>query len=528
MLKQVDLASDASAVEAAYRHRCQDDFMLFAMGLKITASGDPRMLAECIADYQRECFEDLAPNLHQVRDGDMPNKRRFWIERTKKASKDSDLAICILWLTAFPKRPFFGQIGAADRDQAGIIKRRIQDLLHYNPWLQELVEIQQNKIKHKEGMARIDIMSSDVAGAHGETPDILIVNELSHVNKWEFVQNLMDNADGVPRGMIIIATNAGTVGTEAHKLRCTVESSEDWTMHNWTAPAPWITEQNLRDAEKRSTKARFKRLWYGIWSSGSGDAFDEDDIAAVFKPLLRPLHAPESEWMYIAGMDLGVKHDHAAFIVLGIHTGYQLMRVARMRRFTPDGKTGEIDLTEVEAFAIQMHKIFRLIWLGYDPYQAKLMAQRFVQKRINAVEVPFTGTNLTMMANRLKEVIESRQLESYEDDRANLRADLGKLTIVEKGFGYKLEATSDSAGHADVGISLAICLPRAVELLSVGTMQLRDDDHLIYDDGDTKLSTEDYDTMPAELKGIYEAYDDMEKEYAPSRRSSIVDGFLDF
>ena len=64
-----------------------------------------------------------------------PKMQRFWIERTKKASKDADLAVIMMWLVAFPVRPLYMQVGAADRVQAGIVKDRMSHLLHHNPWL---------------------------------------------------------------------------------------------------------------------------------------------------------------------------------------------------------------------------------------------------------------------------------------------------------------------------------------------------------------------------------------------------------
>ena len=44
-----------------------------------------------------------------------------------------------------------------------------------------------------------------------------------------------------------------------------------------------------------------------------------------------------------------------------------------------------------------------------------------------------------------------------------LVADLSRLTIVEKSYGYKLEAVRNESGHADLATALAIALPIAVE-----------------------------------------------------------------
>ena len=46
--------------------------------------------------------------------------------------------------------------------------------------------------------------------------------------------------------------------------------------------------------------------------------------------------------------------------------------------------------------------------------------------------------------------------------------DLRKLLIVEKQFGFKLEAAADKFGHADRAFALAIGLPMAMQMASRG------------------------------------------------------------
>ncbi len=488
-------ADDVRRVQLAYQAACPGDCWGFLRGLTIPSAAGPKLFASCMTDFQQRAFLDMVPSIHVLRDGGMPPKRRFWLERTKKSSKDGDLGALLLWLVAFPTRPLYMQVGAADRDQAAIVKRRIKDILHYNPWLDEFVEIQRFKVRHKKGMAELDILAADIAGAHGETPDLLVLNELSHVTKWEFLENLMDNATGVPRGVVIVATNAGFLGTTAYVWRQNAEKSGDWAMHVWSKPSPWLSESDIEDARRRSTKSRFNRLYWGKWASGKGDAFDEADIDAMFRDL-EPLDGPETGWRYVAGLDLGVSHDHAGLVLVGVGEGR--LRLARMDAWEPDGD--EIDLREVEDHVLACCRRFRAD-LYYDPWQATLMAQRLRGKGIRTVEVPFSGQNLNRMANTLKQVVENHQLEAFDVD-GRLRRDLGKLCLVEKSYGYRLEATSDEFGHADVGTALAVCLPRAVEMLQ-GKRGLAPEDDLTADS--TPLSEDELDAMPAELRDIYDS-----------------------
>ena len=137
----------------------------------------------------------------------------------------------------------------------------MEDLLHYNPWLNEFVVIQNWKVKHQGGLAEIDIMAADIAGSHGATPDVLVINELSHVTKWEFIENLLDNADGGPQGIVILATNAGFKGTKAEVLRKNALASKMWSVHIWNEPSPWLSPDDIEDARLRNSPSRFRRLW---------------------------------------------------------------------------------------------------------------------------------------------------------------------------------------------------------------------------------------------------------------------------
>src|SRR6185503_3267656 len=99
--------------------------------------------------------------------GHKPSVGRFWWEATKGASKDSDLACCLLWLLAFTARPLLCQVGAADADQAGELRKAAKDVLRLNPWLTTRVEILNWRIVCDATGASCEIIAADVAGFHG-------------------------------------------------------------------------------------------------------------------------------------------------------------------------------------------------------------------------------------------------------------------------------------------------------------------------------------------------------------------------
>jgi len=501
------------SIDPEVQRRASSGLMFFIKSLKIPSGEGPLRYSQCMKDFQRETFEALAPSLEAVRIGNKPPIRRFWIERTKKSGKDSDLAACLLWLMAFPIKPLKIQVCAANSKQAGIIRNRVVELAYYNPWLDGLVEIMDKEIRHRSRPEQVwtRIEATDSTGAaHGETPDVLVLNELVHVDKWKAMEDHMANADGVPRGIVIISTNAGIRGTQAHLWKQTAASKPDrWKMLLWNEVAPWINPEDVEEARRRDPiGSEFRRLWKGQWVSGTGGAVDDEDIERCFV-LEGPLKGPEPGYYYLAGLDLGVSHDHAGIAVLGVSRREGRMKVVHIKGFKPSimndqGKL-EVDLMRVEEEAAKVSKVFRVSWFGYDPAAGgSFMAQRLSRvKGVPMRKVNFSSPTIqTQMATEFVKVLKDSKLEAYDDKEGRLRRDFSKFTITHKVMsGYKLESTSDEFGHADVGVALIMTLPRAVEELG-GWGGLEPEDVIASTD-DASLTTSEVDRMPPELRDIY-------------------------
>lgn len=467
------------AIDAKQVRKFASDPSAFQAALVIPSAQGPRRFGEVMADFQRERFAAINPALVAVAKGDKPEIGRHWWEATKGASKDSDLAVCLLWLLAFTRRPLTCQVGAADMDQADELRKAAKDILRLNDWLAARVEVQSWKIACRATAAEAEIIAADVAGSHGARPDVLILNELSHVTKREFAENLLDNAAKVPLGLVVVATNAGFRGSWQEQWRQIAESSDRWRMHVYARPSPWLSDEEMDEAKLRNSKSRFLRLWWGVWASTAGDAIDEADLQAAVDPSLTRLFRPQAGWVYVAGLDLGIKHDHSALVVLGGNRETQDLRLALAESWPPDPATGKVDLERVERAVLTANEQFSFATCGYDPFQAALMAQRLERREVRMQEVAFTGKSLNLMATTLLEVFRSHRLKLY--NHPQLLADLGRLTIAERSYGHRLEATSDERGHADLATALAIALPLTVEqanrrITYVGVLGGGDDD----------------------------------------------------
>lgn len=432
----------------------------FAENLTLPSpTGDVRF-GDVMAPFQRERFAKLAPDLLAIQKRAVPPIGKHWWEATKGASKDSDLAIAAVWLLTYCPRPIRGQVGAADKDQAAEMRMAATALLGCNQWLSERVEISKYLLRCPATEAEIEIVAADLSGSHGARPDFLIINELHAFNsdtKKGFAQNLMDNADKMP-GVRVIATNAGFLNTWQWSWREIARTEPGWYFHKFDRPAPWISEKALAESRRRNTRTRYLRLWEGVWVPSTGDALSPEDVEASVK-LDGPAGSKDG-YIYAAGLDLGTRRDHSALVVCGSRPGSGIVEVASVESWKPAG--GTVDLVAVRKACEEAAERYGLLGIWYDPSQAVLMSQELQAAGIPTWPVNFRGESLGVMASTLLQAFRDRSIRLYRDD--DLLNDLGRLSIQERTWGYKLVAASDEAGHADRAIALAIVLPVMAEI----------------------------------------------------------------
>lgn len=419
-------------------------------------------LGAVLADFQRADFAAMDRGFLALAAGRRPDVGRFWLERTKGASKDSDLAAMLLWLLAFSPRSLSCQVGAADADQADELRKAAKGILRLNPWLGDHVEVQAGAILNPKTDSRADIIAADVTGSHGARPDLLILNELSHVGKQEFAETLLDNASKVPHGLVCIATNAGFVPSWQWDWRENARTSDRWHFSAFKQAAPWLDQEEIAEAKRRNSPSRFKRLWQGEWVAGSGDALEPEDLEAAIT-MDGPLTGPVRGMSFYGGLDLSVSRHHSSLVVVGLTR--ERVRLASVQSWKPGllgliglGGGKKIDLAKVQEAVVATHRKFHLVKLAYDPFQAALLAQNCVKLGVPMEETPFTGSNISHMATVLLERFSSRQIDLYRDEQ--LLSDLGRLRLVDKGFGgYKLESPQTKAsGHGDRATGLVLAL----------------------------------------------------------------------
>jgi hypothetical protein len=425
----------------------------FRENLIIPAGRGNARFGDVMADYQRADFQALDASLVALANGTKPERGRFWWERTKGGSKDSDAAVCLLWLLAFSPRLLQCQVGAADQDQAGELKKAAKAILRLNPWLERAIEIQSWTIRNKRTDSRCDVIAADTAGSHGARPDLLILNELSHVTKEEFAKNLLDNASKVPHGIVLVATNAGFVPGWQFDLHEMARTSPRWYFSALTLPAPWLDPEEIAEARRRNSGNRFARLWEGQWVPEAGDALSPADLEAAVT-LDGATLTREKNYAYFAGLDIGIKRDHTSFVVVGLNFTTRRLKLCLVRDWKPP-LFGKVDLADVQTEVGRVCLAFGAV-LYVDPSQAELLGQTLTRQGVRLELVPFVGKSLNEMASNIVEAFTDRTIDLYPCP--GLMDDLRRLQLKETPSGWRLVPARTASGHGDRGTGLALAV----------------------------------------------------------------------
>ena len=459
----------------------------FRRHLRVDTGSGSRPLDEICDPWQRDDFEALDPGWATVagqnplpvgtsadrnpsgqtdasQTSSSPIYLRGFLERPRGHSKTGDLAAMVAWVLFASRGRIVGNAIAADREQARLLRSAVQTLCVLNPWLRDYLDPMRDRIANPHTGSELTILSSDAPSVFGQTPAFVICDELVHWASEDLWTATFSAAAKRPGCMVVTITNAGLAQGKSWQWRVReyARAAKDWYFSRVDGPkASWISQSQLAEQRALLPPAAYKRLWLNQWTSEEGDALPIDDIEAACV-LGGPEGMPCPDGFYLGAIDLGVKRDHSAFVMVHAKPGSRTVRLAAVKSWRP-GPDGKVDLIEVRDEVLRYHEKYDLSWVGYDPHQAALMAQELEAAGVPMCEVPFSGPRLHTMAATLLGAFRGRQVQLFREPE--LIEDLQKLVIVERRFGFRLDAPSDlTGGHADRAIALGIVLPEASEI----------------------------------------------------------------
>ncbi|NLE38085.1 MAG: hypothetical protein GX621_08690, partial [Pirellulaceae bacterium] len=462
----------------------------FRAALIVDCDGQPKRLGDVQDDWQLDDFGEIDGGLEKAvgRSNDPDVKTRVWLERSRGASKTTDLAVLVVWALTFAVRPIKAHAFAADRDQARLLRDAIETLVRLNGWIGEILNVETHRVTnvaagHPGEGSRLEIYSSDLGSSYGLLSDLIVVDEVTHWGGDDSLWNSIVTTAGKRSNCLLVSIcNAGFCDSWQHSVRERVRTDEAWHFSRLETRPSWITEARLAELKRMLPGVAYARLVDNVWSSGGGDALLVEDIEACFDESLQPMTGAERGFQFVAGIDLGVSRDCSSIVVLGIPDGgHGRIRLAHHRLWRPTlGR--KVDLTEVESHVLDLDRRFDLAQIGFDPWQMESMAQRLesLSKRRSRSErrrmwaktwmreIPPTGANLREQATLTVEGFADRRFLFY--DCPPLRRDLLKLRCIEKSYGVRLDSPRDEFGHGDSFSAFALALLIGHELAGKRTV----------------------------------------------------------
>lgn len=247
------------------------DPLTFEENLYIKTGTGVKRLGPIMATFQRKRFVFFNRCLLALATGQKPPISRIWDERTKGGSKDSDWATCLLWLLGFSRVPLRIQVGAFDQEQADEIRLIVKDILRIdkglNQFLRSVIQVKTTTVVNTRTNLTVAFLTHDRLGSHGARPDLLLINELTHQPSKDFASTLFDNLDKMPNSLGVVCTNAGHDPSWQLDWKRLFQSSPDrWKIFEYRQRPPWLDDTAWKEAERRNSSNRFRRLFCGEWT----------------------------------------------------------------------------------------------------------------------------------------------------------------------------------------------------------------------------------------------------------------------
>jgi terminase large subunit-like protein len=470
-----------------------------------TGSGN-RKFGDVMAKFQRRRFAIINPSLVAVSRQEKPPIPRIWDERVKGGSKDTDWAVCLLWLLMFTKRQLRCQVGAYDQLQASEIQQIVRQILKIDAPLNKVcnskIQVQSTRIINTKTGSEAEILSADKYGSHGSRPDFLLCNELTHMVDKGFAETLFDNLDKMPNGLGVVCSNSGFSDSWQESWKNTFLDSPRWKIIEYRHRPSWIDDAAWDEASKRNSANRFRRLFKGIWTSDCESALEASDIEASITQR-EPMAGKKRGWMFYGGLDIGLRKHGTGLVIIGRHVGWSeerelprrpmsslaeamvdageweppdpefetvreegtnRLRLAYCQAWKP--KPGQrVSLEQVKSAILMAHQKYNLQSLSLDPFQGEMLAEQLQRENAPVKLTPQTTVSLQDQATATVESFQQRMIDLY--DHADLIADLRRLQLRDSGLKVRLISpeigANDGAGtgHGDTASALSFAISEA-------------------------------------------------------------------
>jgi phage terminase large subunit-like protein len=358
---------------------------------------------------------------------------------------------------------------AADAEQAGLLIDAIGGFVSRSSELGEVLRVETRRVVNLINGATVAVVPADEASAYGLTPRMVIADELSvwpSTKKAKGVWAAMISAlPKVPDSRLWVICSAGDPAHWSYKVLDEARSSPHWTVAEIAGPVPWIDATDLEAQRSMLLPSQYARLHENRWIGGEDRLVTPEALreAIVLDGPQRPIYGVD----YVAGIDVGLRHDPTAIAVAHSEpievreTHERQPERPRDRRVVLDRmivirppKGGEVQLQAVEDAVVEVHQQFRLARAVFDPWQAIGLAQRLHNRGVPVEEFTMSQASNARLTGVLYHLLSDRLLALPDD--ADLVDELANIRLREQSPGMAPKMEHDAGRHNDQTIALAL------------------------------------------------------------------------
>jgi hypothetical protein len=439
----------------------------------IDSRPDPTLFREIAEPWQWALVNKILPAIEHVANirPDYAAHRNFWLTLPKGHDKSSLIARLINWALAFNTRSFTGYVAAADKEQAGLLAKAMQDESRLNPWLAKRLDFRNWKIHGINGSS-IEILAADAASSHGIRGDLLIVDELTHWHKPDLWNALLSGREKRPGSVLIVITNAGLKYTWQHDTLETFKSSPRWFVYE--APgklASWMDSAAMDDLRRTVPPQLARRLFDNEWVDPSDGCnfLTRKEVDECVSNDYTPHVIGQSGVSYIASIDYGPVRDRTVCTL--IHRNEDdTLHVDRMD-VMQGSRENPVKIEAVERWIDDIRSKYELTSLVIDPYQMESTFQKFTGTLpVHKFEARGGKSNYEM-AQTVRSLVVNKKLFWYPDCGTIFIQGGGKHTLVDEfcelitkvmSYGFRIDHLPNR--HDDRAISLGMACLEALRV----------------------------------------------------------------
>lgn len=295
---------------------------------------------------------------------------------------------------------------AGDRQQARIVFGEAKWQVQNSPPLAGICKVYRDAIEVPSTGSVFRVLSADAKLQQGLNPSLVLFDEV-HVQPNDDLWDALTLGSGARVDPLVVGITtagydldtlcgrlyrygqqvaAGEVDDPAFGFwwweaddGCAVDDPEGWAAANPNLADGLLDVEDLEVSARQTQESAFRRYRLNQWTRSH-----ESWLPAGAWERCAGAPAFDAELPVWVGVDMALKHDSIA--VVAVQVDGDGRRLVRHRIWFPDGDT--VDVAAVENHLRDLHRMFRLVEVAYDPAYFERSAQQLADDGLPMVEFP--------------------------------------------------------------------------------------------------------------------------------------------